>query len=79
MPLEDKKPLHVTVAERSVLHQPPLSSIQSEGLHFESARLVTRGFAGDVSQWSLPDSEQVIEASGDRGERCARGCAIVAE
>jgi WD40 repeat protein len=32
------------------------------GIHFEGEDLVTRGFAGDVSRWSLPSPERVIEA-----------------
>lgn len=32
------------------------------GLHYEGSELVTRGFAGDVARWSLPRSEEIIEA-----------------
>ena len=32
------------------------------GLHYEGSELVTRGFAGDVARWSLPQSEEIIEA-----------------
>ena len=32
------------------------------GLHYEGSALVTRGFAGEISRWLLPSSEQVIEA-----------------
>jgi WD40 repeat protein len=40
------------------------------GLHFEGADIVTRGFAGEVSRWTLPNPEQVIEACEAR-ETCA--------
>jgi WD40 repeat protein len=33
------------------------------GIHFEGNSIVTRGFAGDVSRWTLPPSAQVIEAA----------------
>jgi len=32
------------------------------GIHFEGDSIVTRGFAGDVSRWTLPLPAQVIEA-----------------
>jgi len=44
------------------------------GLHFEGAAIVTRGFSGDISRWTFPRSDQVIEACGDR-----EACAIVAQ
>jgi WD40 repeat protein/serine/threonine protein kinase len=44
------------------------------GLHFEGPDLVTRGFAGEVSRWTLPQPEQVIETCRDR-----QACAIVAK
>ena len=31
------------------------------GVHFEGNDIVTRGFAGDVSRWTLPKPEVVIE------------------
>jgi WD40 repeat protein len=40
------------------------------GVHVEGRDIVTRGFAGEVSRWTLPGSEQVIEAC-DAQERCA--------
>jgi WD40 repeat protein len=40
------------------------------GLHAEGRSIVTRGFAGEVSRWKLPESDQVIEACGGQ-ERCA--------
>jgi WD40 repeat protein len=40
------------------------------GVHVEGADLVTRGFSGDIARWSLPGSEQVIQAC-DHSERCA--------
>jgi WD40 repeat protein/serine/threonine protein kinase len=33
------------------------------GIHFEGDSIVTRGFAGDVSRWTLPPPAQVIEAA----------------
>jgi WD40 repeat protein len=40
------------------------------GVHVEGRDIVTRGFGGELSRWTLPRSEQVIEACGDH-ERCA--------
>ena len=40
------------------------------GIHVEGGDIVTRGFTGELSRWTLPSSEQVIEACGDH-ERCA--------
>jgi hypothetical protein len=36
------------------------------GLHFEGAAIVARGFSGDVSRWTLPPPDQVIEAYRSR-------------
>jgi WD40 repeat protein len=33
------------------------------GIHFEGDDIVTRGFGGDVSRWTIPRSELVIEAT----------------
>jgi WD40 repeat protein len=33
------------------------------GIHFEGDSIVTRGFAGEVSRWTLPPSEPAIQAS----------------
>jgi len=40
------------------------------GIHIEGRDLVTRGFSGELSRWTLPRSDQVIEAC-DGKERCA--------
>jgi WD40 repeat protein/serine/threonine protein kinase len=40
------------------------------GVHVEGADIVTRGFAGELSRWTLPDPEQVLAACSDHG-RCA--------
>jgi WD40 repeat protein len=40
------------------------------GVHVEGRDIVTRGFTGELSRWTLPGSEQVIGACGDQ-ERCA--------
>jgi WD40 repeat protein/serine/threonine protein kinase len=40
------------------------------GVHFEGGDLVTRGFTGEVSRWTFPKLEAIIEACGDR-EDCA--------
>jgi WD40 repeat protein/tRNA A-37 threonylcarbamoyl transferase component Bud32 len=40
------------------------------GLHIEGDDIVTRGFTGELSRWTLPSSEQVIRACGGR-EHCA--------
>jgi WD40 repeat protein len=40
------------------------------GIRMEGDDIVTRGFSGDISRWTLPKSEQVIEACHDL-ERCA--------
>jgi hypothetical protein len=39
------------------------------GIHFEGDEMVTRGFAGDVSRWTLPEPEQVIEATPPSADR----------
>jgi WD40 repeat protein len=40
------------------------------GVHVEGRDIVTRGFGGELSRWTLPGFEQVIGACGDQ-ERCA--------
>jgi WD40 repeat protein/serine/threonine protein kinase len=40
------------------------------GIHFEGDDIVTRGFGGEVSRWTLPSPERVIAACSDR-EVCA--------
>lgn len=40
------------------------------GVHIEGRDIVTRGFSGELSSWTLPNSEQVIEAC-DGQARCA--------
>jgi WD40 repeat protein len=40
------------------------------GVHVEGSDIVTRGFSGDIARWSMPRSEQVIEAC-DQRELCA--------
>jgi WD40 repeat protein len=40
------------------------------GIRVAGDDIVTRGFSGDISRWTLPKSEQVIEACSDH-ERCA--------
>jgi hypothetical protein len=40
------------------------------GVHVEGRDIVTRGFRGDLSRWTLPNAEQVIAAC-DGQERCA--------
>lgn len=42
------------------------------GLRVEGDDIVTRGFGGEVSRWSLPRAEQVFGACGTRA-----GCAII--
>jgi len=32
------------------------------GVHYEGSELVTRGFAGDISRWALPQADKIIEA-----------------
>ena len=39
------------------------------GVRVEGDDIVTRGFSGDISRWTLPKPEQVIEACGGR-DRC---------
>jgi WD40 repeat protein/serine/threonine protein kinase len=46
----------------------PLWTLQAHrshtiGIHFEGSALVTRGFAGEVSRWTLPRPERVIGAT----------------
>lgn len=31
------------------------------GVHFEGSDIVTRGFAGDVARWTLPEPNRIIE------------------
>jgi len=40
------------------------------GIRIEGDDIVTRGLSGDISRWSLPNPEQVIEACGHH-EHCA--------
>jgi WD40 repeat protein/serine/threonine protein kinase len=40
------------------------------GIHGEGGDIVTRGFSGELSRWTPPSPEQVIDACLDR-ERCA--------
>jgi WD40 repeat protein/serine/threonine protein kinase len=40
------------------------------GVHFQGEDIVTRGFSGELSRWSLPRPDQVIAACGTP-ERCA--------
>lgn len=40
------------------------------GIHVEGGNIVTRGFTGEVSRWTLPEPEHVIETCGHH-ERCA--------
>jgi WD40 repeat protein len=40
------------------------------GIYVEGDDIVTRGFAGELSRWTLPRSDQVIDACGNH-ERCA--------
>jgi WD40 repeat protein len=42
------------------------------GVRVDGGDIVTRGFSGDVSRWTLPGSERVIEACGHH-----EGCAMV--
>jgi hypothetical protein len=38
----------------------PAHKLHVAGVHFESGSIVTRGFGGELSHWSLPDSGAVI-------------------
>jgi WD40 repeat protein len=40
------------------------------GVHVEGGDIVTRGFSGELSRWTLPNPEQVIGACSEH-ERCA--------
>jgi len=40
------------------------------GIHIEGGDIVTRGFSGELSRWTLPKADQVIAACDGR-ERCA--------
>ena len=40
------------------------------GIHVEGKDIVTRGFSGELSRWTLPNSEHVIEACSAQ-QRCA--------
>jgi WD40 repeat protein/serine/threonine protein kinase len=39
------------------------------GIHFEGNDIVTRAFSGEVSRWTLPKPERVIETCSDRDTR----------
>jgi WD40 repeat protein len=43
------------------------------GIHVEGGDIVTRGFTGEISRWTLPKPENVIDACGRQA-----ACAIVA-
>ena len=49
------------------------------GVHFEGNDIVTRGFAGDVSRWTLPKPGTVIDCGRTREAATADGglCGIV--
>ncbi len=52
----------------------PLWTLQAHssdlvGIHLEDDAMVTRGFAGDVSRWTLPKPEQVIETMPQIADR----------
>jgi WD40 repeat protein len=40
------------------------------GVHFDGNDIVTRGFGGDVSRWTLPTPGAIIEECGHRREAC---------
>jgi WD40 repeat protein len=48
----------------------PAHKSQLIGVHIEGNDIVTRGFTGEVTRWTLPGSAQVIGACSDQ-ERCA--------
>lgn len=45
----------------------PAHKTRVVGLHFEGNDLVTRGFSGEMTRWTVPDSEQVIKTCVARG------------
>jgi WD40 repeat protein len=59
-------------ASRAKLWTLPVHKSAVIGVHLEGVDIVTRGFAGEISRWTLPQSRAVMEA-------CARHplCAIV--
>jgi WD40 repeat protein len=58
------------VASEHLLWTLPAHKSQIIGIHIEGRDIVTRGFSGDLSRWTLPSSEKVIEAC-DGQARCA--------
>jgi WD40 repeat protein len=54
------------VADERPIWKLPAHRSHLVGLHFEGADIVTRGFAGDISRWTLPNPQQVIEACSAR-------------
>jgi WD40 repeat protein len=54
------------VADERPIWKLPAHRSHLVGLHFEGADIVTRGFAGDVARWTLPNPDQVIEACSAR-------------
>jgi hypothetical protein len=49
----------------------PAHKSQIVGVHLEGNDIVTRGFTGEVSRWTLPSPLDVIRACRDL-ERCAK-------
>jgi WD40 repeat protein len=41
------------------------------GVHFEGDDIITRGFSGELSRWTLPRPQQVIESCGTHEPVCA--------
>jgi WD40 repeat protein len=57
-------------ASENLLWELPAHKSQIIGVHVEGPDIVTRGFSGDISRWTLPSSAKVIEAC-DGQARCA--------
>jgi len=57
-------------ASERLLWALPAHKAQLIGVHIEGRDIVTRGLGGDLSRWTLPSSEKVIEAC-DGQARCA--------
>ncbi|HEX3765158.1 MAG TPA: hypothetical protein VHW23_40960 [Kofleriaceae bacterium] len=47
----------------------PAHRLYLVGVHIEGSDIITRGFSGDISRWSLPQPRSVIDAC-DHNDRC---------
>jgi WD40 repeat protein len=41
----------------------PAHKVGVVGIHFDGSDIVTRGFGGDVSRWTVPEPQGIVELS----------------